>query len=306
MSVMATAPNPVPTPELLWRQYHLQVDLYKTYLKLLLKFNVFYYAATGAIVSYYFSKPDIPLMKYSLWFPILMSIGFAILFIYGASQTHVVRQELFDIRDKLGLDTAPEYRVLYIFLWISSILMLIAAMGLLVMLFDMKVAAPLLSPGKGGPMTNAEIVFAVIVGAISAIGLIWGSKLTSLASDRAARSARDAMEHQTKLNAKAKVAEFRQAWINNLRDAMAKLMRQGLGAPAESDVIEATAKIQLLMNKKDERYPELTKLLKEYVVAMKSGDQQYNSSKLLELCQDILKNEWEVLKKELLELKSVN
>jgi len=111
-------------------------------LELLLKFNVFYYAATGAIVSYYFSKPDIPWMKFSLWFPILMSIGFAILFIYAASQTHVVRQELFDIRDKLGLDTAPEYKVLYMFLWISSVLMLITALGLLVMMFDLKVPPP--------------------------------------------------------------------------------------------------------------------------------------------------------------------
>ena len=113
MPIKASTPRPVPTADLLWKQYELQVDLYKGYLELLLKFNVFYYAATGAIVSYYFSKPDIPWMKFSLWFPILMSIGFAILFIYGASQTHVVRQELFDIRDKLGLDTAPDahYRI---------------------------------------------------------------------------------------------------------------------------------------------------------------------------------------------------
>jgi hypothetical protein len=153
-------------------------------------------------------------------------------------------------------------------------------------------------------MTNAEIAFAIIVGAISAIGLIWGSILTSRASDRAAQSARAAMEHQTKLNSKGKIAEFRQAWINNLRDAMAKVMRQGLGAPVQSEVIEATARIQLLMNKKDGRYPALTKCLKEYAIAMKLGDQRYDSSELLELCQDILKNEWEVLKKELLELES--
>ena len=154
-------------------------------------------------------------------------------------------------------------------------------------------------------MTHAEIAFAVIVGAISAIGLIWGSILTSRASDRAAQSAREAMENQTKLNAKAKIAEFRQTWINNLRDAMAKLMGQGLGAHAPSDVIEATAKIQLLMNKNDDRYPQLTKFMKEYVIAMKSGDQRYDSSEFIELCQDILKNEWEVLKKELLELNAV-
>ena len=64
------------------------------------------------------------------------------LFIYGASKTHVVRQELFDIRDKLGLDTAPEYKFLYVFLLISATLMLIVAICLLVMMFDLKVPPP--------------------------------------------------------------------------------------------------------------------------------------------------------------------
>jgi len=44
----------------LWKQYELHVSLYKEYLKLLLEFNVFYYAATGALLSYFFSKPEIP------------------------------------------------------------------------------------------------------------------------------------------------------------------------------------------------------------------------------------------------------
>jgi len=132
-------PPVVPSEDILWKQYELQVRLYKGYLDLLLKFNVFYYAATGALISYYFSKPDIPWMKYSLGFPVLMSFGFAGLFLYGASQTHVVRQELFDIRDKLGLDTAPEYKVLAIFLWISAALILVVAVCLLAMMFSMSV-----------------------------------------------------------------------------------------------------------------------------------------------------------------------
>jgi hypothetical protein len=143
MSIKANTSRPVPSADILWKQYDLQVGLYKGYLELLLKFNVFYYAATGALVSYYFSKPDIPWMKYSLCFPVLMSVGFATLFIYGASKTHVVRQELFDIRDKLGLDTAPEYKVLFVFLWISAILMVIVALCLLVMVFDLKVPPPI-------------------------------------------------------------------------------------------------------------------------------------------------------------------
>jgi hypothetical protein len=42
--------------ELLWRQYELQVELYKQYLDLVLRFNVFYYAITGGILSFFFSR----------------------------------------------------------------------------------------------------------------------------------------------------------------------------------------------------------------------------------------------------------
>jgi hypothetical protein len=143
MSIKANVPGPVPSPDLLWKQYELQVGLYKGYLELVLKFNVFYYAATGALISYYFSKPDIPWMKYSLGFPILMSFCFAGLFFYGASRTHVVRQELFDIRDKLGFDTAPEYKVLAVLLWISAGMMLIVGLCLLVMMFCVSLPVPL-------------------------------------------------------------------------------------------------------------------------------------------------------------------
>jgi hypothetical protein len=112
-----------PDKDLLWKQYELHVGLYKHYLELVLKFNVFYYAGTGAILSYFFSKTDVPLIKYSLLFPIIMSLGFAILFIYGAFALRITRQDVFDLRDKLGLETAPELNVLAILLAISASMM---------------------------------------------------------------------------------------------------------------------------------------------------------------------------------------
>lgn len=113
-----------PDKDLLWKQYELHVGLYKHYLELVLKFNVFYYAGTGAILSYFFSKTDVPLIKYSLLFPIIMSLGFAILFIYGAFALRITRQDVFDLRDKLGLETAPELDVLAILLAISATMMI--------------------------------------------------------------------------------------------------------------------------------------------------------------------------------------
>ena len=40
--------------DLLWKQFALNVDVYKFYLDLVIKINVFHYAITGAIISYYF------------------------------------------------------------------------------------------------------------------------------------------------------------------------------------------------------------------------------------------------------------
>lgn len=110
--------------DVLWKQYQLHVDLYKHYLELVLKFNVFYYAATGALPSFYFSKSEVPLIKYSLLFPVAMSVGFGILFIYGAVILKISRQDIFDLRDKLALETAPDVRVLAVLLYISAIMML--------------------------------------------------------------------------------------------------------------------------------------------------------------------------------------
>ncbi len=64
--------------ELLWRQYSQNVELYKFYMEIVIKFNIFYYAVTGAIVSFFFKNSTISNIKYSLLFPILMSIAFAV------------------------------------------------------------------------------------------------------------------------------------------------------------------------------------------------------------------------------------
>jgi hypothetical protein len=119
--------------DILWKQYELQVELYKKYLELVLKFNIFYYAATGALISYYFSKSEIPLMKYSLLLQVLMSFGFAALFFYGSWAQSVTREEIFNLRDALGLETAPETRVLQVLLCISAFLMLVV--GIVILIF---------------------------------------------------------------------------------------------------------------------------------------------------------------------------
>ena len=66
-----------------------------------------------------------------------------------------------------------------------------------------------------------------------------------------------------------------------------------------SELLEAAIRIELLMNKKDERYPRLSERLDEFMDAMILQKSGFNPKGLVDVCQEILKNEWEVLKKEL-------
>ncbi len=118
-------------PELLWKQYELNVNLYRSYLELVLKVNLFYYAITGAIVSFYFAHPSEPLVRLSLVLPLFMSLAFSGFFIYGAILSRHTRTEIFNIREALKLQTAPEVNVLIVFLWIFATLFALVALGLL-------------------------------------------------------------------------------------------------------------------------------------------------------------------------------
>jgi hypothetical protein len=113
--------------EILWGQYKQNVELYKFYMELIVKFNVFYYAVTGAIVSFFFASQNIPDIKYSLVLPIIMSLGFAGFFIYGAILMGYLREEVFRIRDALGLQVAPDVGVLSVLLYIFSVIFILVA-----------------------------------------------------------------------------------------------------------------------------------------------------------------------------------
>lgn len=126
-----TSTTPPPDREFVWRQYELHVTLYKEYLDLLLKFNVFFYAVTGAIVSYFLSKPDSPFLKYSLGLPVLMGLFFCGFFLYGANRSKISREEVRSLASALGFNVMPEYRVLTFALRICAALFLVIALGLL-------------------------------------------------------------------------------------------------------------------------------------------------------------------------------
>jgi hypothetical protein len=120
--------------ELLWRQYNLHVDLYKFYLDIALKLNVFFYLITGGILTFYFANSSERLIRYSLLLPIILSIGFGGVFIYGSILMSVAREDLFRIRDRLELETAPEVRVLSVLLGVFGVIFFFVAASMLLLM----------------------------------------------------------------------------------------------------------------------------------------------------------------------------
>jgi len=124
--------------EILWKQYQQNVDLYKFYMDLVIKFNIFYYAVTGGIVSFYFANSYIENVKYLLLLPILISICFAGFFIYGAILMKSLKKEVFEIRDKLTLTVAPDVGVLSVLLYIFSVIYIIISISLGYLIYCVK------------------------------------------------------------------------------------------------------------------------------------------------------------------------
>ena len=132
--MLGTLESPVESQELLWRQYALSVELFKHYMKLAIEFNVFYYAITGAILSYYFAHQSEPVVRYALVFPALLSSLFGGFFFYASRLVPALDQEVRRIRDALNLSTVPDLRILGIVLKLFAILMFIVAVALIVLM----------------------------------------------------------------------------------------------------------------------------------------------------------------------------
>jgi hypothetical protein len=110
--------------ELLFKEFQLHVDLVKHYLDLVIKFNVFYYAVTGALLSYYFTNfKTETLVRWSLMLPIFMSLLFGGLFLGASRALPRVDTELGHISRLLNF-VKPEVSILRYALVASGILFL--------------------------------------------------------------------------------------------------------------------------------------------------------------------------------------
>jgi hypothetical protein len=118
--------------KILLHQYQTIVDWYKHHIRLLLEANIFIYAVTGSILSYYVSqKPHDGIMQYSLILPVVMNFSYAILFYYGSTNMGWFSEEIKDISVKLNLKSIPDVMFLSTALRVSSLLFAIIAIGIL-------------------------------------------------------------------------------------------------------------------------------------------------------------------------------
>ena len=135
------------------------------------------------------------------------------------------------------------------------------------------------------------------------VPLAVGAFFTFLSVSLSSRNASKNAQRQNDLAAKLKLAEFRQAWINELRDSLSRFQSQGLTntyKPDElSELYRLAAKIRLLMNKSDPHYSNLSNSIDLLLGNSNQDGRDRVVSDLTPVIQTILKTEWEVLKRDL-------
>jgi len=116
--------------EILWRDYALNADLYKFYLDILLKLNIFCYGITGGIVSYCLSNHQMTVVRWALVLPLLMSVFFGVLCLYSSFLARELDSDTFELSKKLSLGTSHAFSPLVYFLRLSAALQASCVIGI--------------------------------------------------------------------------------------------------------------------------------------------------------------------------------
>lgn len=106
------SPESAPSPDTLMKQYQMMVDIYKFHFEIVLKFIIFYYAVTGAILSFYLSQPNTGFMRFALVLPIFMGFVFCVFAFFGASQVAPIKNHMVRVTGALHLEPFPNVNLL--------------------------------------------------------------------------------------------------------------------------------------------------------------------------------------------------
>lgn len=114
-----------------WNEYELHIELYKYYLDMGLKANLFFYFITGGILGLYLQNPARRLMKFSLLLPILMSLAFGGVFIHGALLWMRLSDIIRSIRRDLKFKKAPDINILSLLLVVFGLIFLVIGVSII-------------------------------------------------------------------------------------------------------------------------------------------------------------------------------
>lgn len=161
------------------------------------------------------------------------------------------------------------------------------------------------------------VLAALIIGAVTVFGhkiAQSNAKLQAELSEKVTRLANKQSSENSRLaatlSANTKLAEFRQSWLNNLREDMAQLISLAVsGANTKGIAAEYSrvgSKIELQMNPADPDYGALRSAMDrllgiEYALSASTPNDEY-----IAICQKILKREWAVLSNEIKAVASIN
>jgi H+/Cl- antiporter ClcA len=126
--------------EINWKDFEMSVNLHKNYLDLVIKLNLFYYAITGAILSFHFTNQIQSVSIISLILPILMSLLLGVFLIYASKLAWNLRGNIKIRAEKLNLHVYPEGIVLVTLCAIFGTIMLTVGLGLLYYLASGKIS----------------------------------------------------------------------------------------------------------------------------------------------------------------------
>ena len=121
----ASPGEPIAEEDRLWRQYLVLVGLCRFYLEIVWKVAVWYFATTGAILTYFFSHIGRPDARPLLFVPLFLSfasLGFGYLHFRGARHMHEILPWLEYIALSLHIPGPAAHRVHCAILLINSVL----------------------------------------------------------------------------------------------------------------------------------------------------------------------------------------
>jgi hypothetical protein len=152
-----------------WEELKTRMDAYRSYIKLILEINGFYYATTGAVMLFYL-KQDSKYMEFFLLLPILMGTVIGGFLLYAAELQKRNQEIIENIREHsecgdMNVADIPDLSLLYKLLVVFGRIFFIVA-GVLILIPLAKTMIPPISCWEG----IAATVFAAIGVSIVIVG----------------------------------------------------------------------------------------------------------------------------------------